>query len=266
MQIYTKYFHDRNLFICYISALKPTFVTTMELQGVALLGMQADEARLKAISQNIANVLTPGYKAQVPVIGSFVRQLDSLGRVQADAQSANSNVIDARAGNLRYTGNLDEVAVEGNAFLELAGTDGPVYTRQGSLRVDVRGRLVGSQGLPVQGISGDINLANAPFSVSASGEVSQGGRVVGTLKLVEFDHPSRLESLGNGTYAAGSARVDERAAGARLRPGFSEASNVSSAQEMVRLSETVRHYEALHKVVQGYDESLEKAIRKLGEF
>jgi flagellar basal body rod protein FlgG len=35
---------------------------------------------------------------------------------------------------------------------------------------------------------------------------------------------------------------------------------------MVRLSETVRHFEALHKVVQGYDESLEKAIRKLGEF
>jgi flagellar basal body rod protein FlgG len=238
----------------------------MELQGVALLGLQADEARLKAISQNIANVLTPGYKAQVPVTASFVRQLDSVGRADADTRPVGSSAIDPRSGNLRYTGNLDEVAVEGDAFLELAGPGGPVYTRQGSLRVDVRGRLVGTQGLPVVGTSGEIALANAPFSVSALGEVSQGGRVVGTLRLVAFDHPSRLESLGNGMYAQGAAQVDERASGARVRPGFSEASNVSSAQEMVRLSETVRHYEALHKVVQGYDESLEKAIRKLGEF
>jgi flagellar basal body rod protein FlgG len=141
-----------------------------------------------------------------------------------------------------------------------------VYTRQGNFRVDVRGRLVGTQGLPVLGTSGEITLGNAPFTVSALGEVSQGGRVVGTLKLVSFDHPSRLQSLGNGTYGQGAAQVDERASGARLRSGFSEASNVSSAQEMVRLSETVRHFEALHKVVQGYDESLEKAIRKLGEF
>lgn len=232
-----------------------------------MLGMQADEARLKAISQNIANVLTPGYKAQVPVTTSFVKQLDNLGRVLTDdAHAPASTVIDSRAGNLRYTGNLDDVAVEGAAFLELAGTSGPIYTRQGSLRVDVNGRLVGTQGLPVLGTSGEIVLANAPFSVSALGEVSQGGRVVGTLKLVSFDHPERLEALGNGTYAQGAARVDEGAGGARLRPGFSEASNVNSAQEMVRLSETVRHYEALHKVVQGYDESLEKAIRKLGEF
>ncbi len=238
----------------------------MELQGVALLGLQADEARLKAISQNIANVLTPGYKAQVPITASFVRQLDSLGRAEPGTQTTGSSAIDFRSGNLRYTGNLNEVAVEGDAFLELAGPGGPVYTRQGNLRVDVRGHLVGTQGLPVLDTSGEITLANAPFSVSALGEVSQNGRVVGTLKLVGFDHPSRLEALGNGTYAQGGAQVDDRASGARLRPGFSEASNVSSAQEMVRLSETVRHYEALHKVVQGYDESLEKAIRKLGEF
>lgn len=228
--------------------------------------MQADEARLKAISQNIANVLTPGYKAQVPITASFVSQLDSMGHVDTGVQATTSNAIDSRSGNLRYTGNVNDVAVEGDAFLELTGANGTVYTRQGNLHVDVRGRLVGTQGLPVLGTSGEITLANDPFAISALGEVSQGGRVVGTLKLVSFDQTSRLESLGNGTYALGTAQVNERPSGARLQPGFSEASNVSSAQEMVRLSETVRHYEALHKVVQGYDESLEKAIRKLGEF
>ena len=51
-----------------------------------------------------------------------------------------------------------------------------------------------------------------------------------------------------------------------LNQGFLEGSNVSSPQEMVRLSETVRHFESMQRIVQGYDESLEKSIRKLGEF
>jgi flagellar basal body rod protein FlgG len=51
-----------------------------------------------------------------------------------------------------------------------------------------------------------------------------------------------------------------------LRSGFLENSNVSSPQEMVRLNETVRHFEALQRIVQGHDESLENAIRKLGDF
>jgi flagellar basal body rod protein FlgG len=45
-----------------------------------------------------------------------------------------------------------------------------------------------------------------------------------------------------------------------------EASNVDSAGEMVRLTETVRHFESLQKIVQGYDATLEATIRKLGEF
>jgi flagellar basal-body rod protein FlgF len=41
---------------------------------------------------------------------------------------------------------------------------------------------------------------------------------------------------------------------------------VSSPQEMVRMTETVRHFEALSRIVQGYDDALEKTIRKLGDF
>jgi flagellar basal body rod protein FlgG len=37
-------------------------------------------------------------------------------------------------------------------------------------------------------------------------------------------------------------------------------------QEMVRMIETMRHFEASQKVVQAYDGILDKAISKLGDF
>jgi flagellar basal-body rod protein FlgG len=51
-----------------------------------------------------------------------------------------------------------------------------------------------------------------------------------------------------------------------IRTGYLENSNVNSSHEMVSLAETVRHFEALTRIAQGYDDVLEKTIRKLGEF
>jgi flagellar basal-body rod protein FlgF len=60
--------------------------------------------------------------------------------------------------------------------------------------------------------------------------------------------------------------VPEAKTPSTLRAGFLESSYLSSPQEMVRLTETVRHFESLQRLVQGYDETLEKSMRKLGEF
>jgi flagellar basal body rod protein FlgG len=91
--------------------------------------------------------------------------------------------------------------------------------------------------------------------------------VAGRLKLVQFDRAEGMVPSGNGIYLAGSAQqVSDTKMPSALRTGFLEGSNVSSPQEMVRLTETVRHFESLQRLVQGYDETLEKTIRKLGEF
>lgn len=233
---------------------------------IAALGMQADEARLKNISQNLANISTPGYRREIAVTPTFAQQVTNMAAQPVPAASANPVTIDTTAGVLRSTGSSTDVAIEGDAFFELDGPDGALYSRQGHMHVDVRGRLVGSQGLPVMGVGGEITLSNQPFTINAAGEVRQGDRVAGVIKLVKFDHPSTLQPSGNGTYAQGGARIDDQAGDSRLRSGFIEGSNVDSAQEMVRLTETVRHFEALSKVIQSYDDSLGTAIRKLGDF
>jgi flagellar basal-body rod protein FlgF len=242
----------------------------MDLMTIASIAMQNDQVRMESISHNIANVLTPGYKRQV-AITAFEAQLAAAaggnGRSgPAPGVRAATVAIDASAGPPRHTGNNQDVTIEGAGFFEVETAEGRAFTRRGDLRADLQGRLVGGHDFPVLGVGGEIRLASAPFTVAPNGDVEQDGRVAGRLKRVRFEQASALVPAGNGLYRQGAARISEAPGDARLRSGFLEAANVSSPQEMVRLTETVRHYEALAKIVQGYDESLDLAIRKLGEF
>ena len=243
----------------------------MDALAIASIGMQADLARMESISQNAANSLTPAYKRQVATTPSFavqVAQAESARAPQVRFQPAPaiSLAVDPSTGSMRPTGNAQDVAIEGPAFFEVATPDGPAYTKLGNLRADVQGRLVVGANLPVMGTGGEIRVANAPFSVAANGEVRQEGRIVGRLKLVAFEQPRQMLAAGGALYLAGQAKAQDAPAGATLRTGFLEGSNVNTPQEMVRMTETVRHFEALQKLVQGYDGMLENSIRKLGEF
>ncbi|WP_255490795.1 flagellar hook-basal body protein [Duganella sp. CY15W] len=244
----------------------------MDVTAIAASGMQQDLRRIDSISQNMANVLTPGYKRQVLMSKDFSQQVQQgLAAVTAlpaagiAPGSATQLSIDASAGTLRYTGNPQDLAIDGMAFFEIATPEGPAYTRQGSLHTDARGRLVTAAGAAVMGAGGDI-VVKGPFAVDANGDVRQGERVLTRLKLVSFANPEALLPLGGGAYAQGGARVAELDVAPSVRSGYQENSNVNTSQEMVRLSDTMRHFEALQRVIQGYDDSLEKTIRKLGEF
>ncbi len=236
----------------------------MDLNAIAAASLQRDMTKIEYVGQNVANDLTPGYKRQVPVPRNFAAQFQSES--EASAGGTMSVFIDPSAGTVRHTGSAQDVAVEGPAFLQVMSEDGLRYTRHGALRLDARGRLVGPGGLPVMGQQGEIVLANLPFQVLANGDVRQEGRNAGQLKLVQFDNPELLQAAGGGLYAQGGAQFATDPAPAAVRSGHLEQSNVKSAQEMVALTEAVRHFESMARLLQGHDESLEKTIRKLGEF
>ena len=243
----------------------------MDVMAIASIGMQGDLARMESISHNAANALTPGFKRQVPITAGFSVHLDSVQnarQLQLRQQTSEGTKvsIDAAAGPMRPTGNSHDVAIEGPSFFEIATPTGPAYTRQGSLHADMQGRLVTGQDMPIMGQAGEIRVTNTPLTIAANGDVTQDGRIVGRLKLVSFVQPRGLVPMGGGVYGAGTAQPQEAQGTSTLRAGFLEGSNVSTPQEMVRMTETVRHFESLQKLVQGYDEALEKTIRKLGDF
>ena len=239
--------------------------------AIAAQAMSDDMTRMSIISQNLANVSTIAYRKQLAVSRSFLDYLAApvaggTGAVPITLPRAEI-VMDQAAGTQRRTSNPLDFAIEGDGFFELRGAQGPIYTRRGDFQIDARGQLVSANGLPVMGVSGEISLASEGVRVDTDGKIYERDVQVAQLRIVRFANPQALHYAGSGLYVAPTGAASEPAApNQRVRQGYLENSNVASASEMVRLIETLRHFEANQKVIQGYDQMLERAIRTLGEF
>jgi flagellar basal-body rod protein FlgG len=237
-----------------------------DLLAIVAASMSDDMARMATISHNLANATTPGFKKDIPVSRPFVDYLQAYDQggseAIAAATSATTTVVDHRAGSLRYTGSALDVALEGPGFFELQGDQGPVYTRLGSFRLDASGRLMSASGLAV---SGNITLTGSQPRIDQQGRIFEDDKPVGQLRVVSFERPRELQKMGNGLFLAGDAGTGS-VSDSHVRQGFLENSNVVSTNEMVNVIETMRHFEANQKLIQGYDDMLDRAITRLGEF
>jgi flagellar basal-body rod protein FlgF len=245
--------------------------------------MQSDSAKLDRIAMNMANASTPGYRREVgalPPIGATSRGNSFAAYLGAgEAQSASmrstagaslgaqatATVADTRAGTFKSTGRGLDLALTGTEFFEIGTDAGPAYTRAGEFHVDVRGRLVTAGGNPVMGRGGEIVLTTPNPTIDGTGMVRENGNVVAQLKIVAFENAKSMARLGDGLWAPGEGMQIAADNATVVRQGYLENSNVSSLTEMRELIETMRHFESVQRMTQGYDEMIGNAIRKLGE-
>lgn len=221
-------------------------------------GMAADVSRLGTIAQNLSNTATPGYKRAVPTARPFL--------LEGSEPAVETSGADLRHASLRPTGEALDLAIDGDGFFEVQTEAGLAYTRRGDFRLDAAGRLVTHAGHVVLGQGGPLVLDTASPTIDRSGRLFDGDKPLGQLKVVAFADARALSRSADGLFTTSQAPTVQPESEARLRQGHLEASNVSPAAEMVRLMETVRHFEASQKVIQGIDEMTERALRKLGEF
>lgn len=257
--------------------------------GIALQSMQHDMKRVERVSVNMANALTPGYKREVVIEHPFSSMIAD-GMQHPDANNVRLTpamnlsdpsaigldfVTDHQSGTLKPTGEKLDFALASEGFFQVATPNGMAYTRQGSFRLDARGRLVTAQGYAVMGKGGEIQLhSNAP-RVDAEGKVfdsTQTNAAIGApanavaqLNIVRFEHPGLLQKNADGLWIASEDAGMLEVKNPQVMQAQLENSNVSSMQEMVTLMQTMRHLESMAKVAQGYDEMLGTAIRKLGD-
>lgn len=245
-----------------------------EILAIALNSMQNDMRQVEHVAMNLANTLTPGYKRQVAAPSSFgalVEQgTESTPSHPGRLAGAARTFVDVRPGALKHTGNSLDLAIDGQGYFEIATAQGPAYTRQGEFRVDERGRLVTAQGQAVMGNGGEILLSGAKPRIDRNGNVFDAGDPnaklpVARIKLVRFEDTGPMTSLGNGLLAPGGGMVQLGTSDIHIQQGYLEGSNVSTQQEMVQLMQSARHFESIQKAIQGYDEAVDTAIRKLGD-
>jgi flagellar basal-body rod protein FlgG len=258
-----------------------------QVLAVTLASMHQDMNRMDRVALNVANLSTPGYKREVAASRPFVDFVDQTDGVVRAADSprlltpaltsaAAQVLLDTRPGTVKLSGQTLDLALAGDGFFEVSTETGPAYTRQGSFRVDARGRLVTAQGLPVMGKSGEIYLTTQTPVIDAAGNITEPdattgpsavapGTPIAQIKVVRFDNAKSMQRLGNGLMEAGQNMTVVNETDAQIRQGALESSNVDSAVEMVQMMQTMRHFETMQKITQGYDDMLGTAIHKLGD-
>ncbi|HYD51301.1 MAG TPA: flagellar hook-basal body protein [Gemmatimonadaceae bacterium] len=266
-----------------------------EVFAVALASMHQDMARVDRVAQNLANATTPGYRREVTVSRSFADALASAAGVSQSARpepvegravgstvpgklsdaGAVGVLLDTRPGTLRITAQPLDLAIEGEGYFEVATDTGRAYTRAGAFQLDARGRLVTPQGFPVLGTDGEIVLTTRTPAIDPAGRITEPDAASGPartpdaavaqLRIVRFSENATLRNTGGGLLECDEPPDAIEQASVRVRQGALENANVSSAREMVHLMETVRHFETMQRVVQGYDELIATSIRKLGD-
>ncbi len=245
-----------------------------DIMSAVVSALRADQSRLEQASLNAANATTPGYKRTSLVALSFSEVMD--GQQPASARSADqwvapsytlNKVTDFAAGSLQHSGRTLDVAVEGRGFIQLTNGSRTWLTRTASLQVNELGELVGSNGLKVVGLGGDLHPGtDNDLTIAADGELTRGGQSIGRIELALPKDEAQLTSDDGVLFVAASDKLDTTSADAGvIRSGFLEGSNTNNLKEMLSVMESVRHFESLIRLAQGYDDVMGKSIQKLGE-
>ncbi|WP_005034686.1 flagellar hook-basal body protein [Holophaga foetida] len=243
--------------------------------AVTLNSMHQDMSRLDRVAFNLANAATPGFKREVAVSRPFLSALEDAATSVRGMEGQHPTLqvrLDLGAGTLKSTGESLDLALTGDGFFEVSTEAGLAYTRQGSFHLDAQGRLVTAQGHAVMGTRGEIFLKSPNPSIDATGQIretpkegeSASPEPVAQIKVVRFEATQAMQRLGDGLMTAGTNLGSANLSG-QVRQGNLENANVSSLQEMVQMMQTMRHFESMQKVAQGYDELLGTAIHKLGD-
>jgi flagellar basal-body rod protein FlgF len=220
---------------------------------LSMSGAKAMMERQEVLANNLANVSTVGFRAELHAFRSV--PVEGSGASTRVYSLETTPGYDAAAGPTMPTGRPLDVAVQGNAWLSLQALDGTeAYTRAGSLTVSNDGTLMNHAGLTVVGENGPLQLPpNSEVSIGEDGTVSATSGaappvVVGRLKLVTPE--GQLLRGTDGLFRTKGGDPLDADPAARLRSGALEGSNVSPVGAMVAMIGASRQFESQMKMLQ----------------
>jgi len=242
------------------------------LDNAAYIGLSRQmtlRRELDIVANNIANADTTGFKVEQLLVGTEVGQRARNHNVQPGASFVLDHGIgrDFAQGALQQTGRDLDFGIEGEGvFFTVADGQGDAYTRDGAFTLDGEGRLVTKAGAAVQGEGGEIVLdaTQGPVTVASDGTMTQAGLPVGRLSLARFDALGVLSKDGDGLYRNRSNAQPIEAAGAQVRQGMLEGSNVDPLVEITSMIEISRAYERASKMIEQTSELSRRSIERLG--
>lgn len=238
--------------------------------GALHVGLSAQVAlrdRLETLAHNLANVSTPGFRAEQSKFDQAVAQIGS-SRPSVAFVEAQAPYLSRLSGGMAKTDSPLDVAIVGDSFFALETPQGQVFTRDGRMFLSPTGLLLSVEGHPVLDVGGaplQLDPAGPPPVVARDGMIAQGGRQIGAIGLYSIDPEARLARGPN------SGVIPDRPPAATLDfvrnaviQGHVENSNVSGVTEMSRLIMVERMFENVVNSMGAAESSAVDAIKTLG--
>ncbi len=248
--------------------------------STAATGLEAQQANIDRIANDLANANTDGYKRARNEFQDLMYETikEPGGSLGAGSQSpvgiqtglgvkvgAIHKIFEQGPAKMTY--HPYDLMIEGTGFFPVQLANGQIgYTRNGSFHVDAQGRLQLANGAQlVPQITIPANAIN--FVISGSGEVKavlpgQQEAVLGQIQLINFQNVEGLSAKGDGIYEATLASgtpiqglPGEDGLGV-IQQGALEGSNVNVANSMVDMITSQRAYEMGTKVMGVVDQML----------
>jgi len=237
---------------------------------VAMTGAREVTRQLAAVTQNLANVSTQGFRAQLnvfralPVVGEGARTRAFV--LETTPRS------DFTPGVLQHTVRPLDVALSGPGWIAVQGGDGKeAYTRMGHLQVSQNGLLQTTTGLNVLGDGGPISVPpDQDIQVGRDGSVStvpigQNLTDVAIVGRIKLTNPAETDLVhgDDGLFRLNSGQPADADANVSLVSGALELSNVNPAEALVNMVSLSRQFEMNMRVLraaQDNDTSADKVL------
>lgn len=237
-------------------------------------GAQAQSHRLQQVSNNLANVDTPGFKPQATILQARFAELIEEGVVSPGLGGVDDvgggvtiqpEQTEFKVGPVQTTGRETDFAIhDKDSFFVLQRGDQQLLSRAGDFLFDSAGQLVNSGGDLVLGNDGTpIQIdPKKPFRVGAQGRIHQAG-VAQEMMLARPKHLGDLANVGGNLFRP-LAEFDLAPPGQRnVVAGSLEQSAVSPTGTMMELIETTRAYEANVQMIKNQDSVLGSLIGRV---
>ncbi|MBM3927099.1 MAG: flagellar basal-body rod protein FlgG [Sphingomonadales bacterium] len=248
---------------------------------IARTGIDAQDMRMRVISNNLANVNTTGFKKDRAAFETLAYQIVTAPGSASTQETQYATGLNLGTGvrvqgtsrintqgSLQTTGHSLDMALDGDGYFQVQLPGGQLgYTRAGNFSRSAQGLMVTSEGYQVMpGIT--IPEGTTSISIGEDGTVSATipgqteATQIGQIQVASFANAAGLTSIGDnyliengasGTANLGIAGQDGRG---KIRQGMLEGSNVNVVEELVDMIETQRAYEVNSKMISATDEML----------
>ncbi|HIJ89739.1 MAG: flagellar basal-body rod protein FlgF [Desulfobulbaceae bacterium] len=222
--------------------------------------LQNQEQRLNQVTNNLANVDTPGFKKETVTFDEMLYQ--ATRNRKRVGKGLNINTVHQQ-GVVQKTDAPLDLAISGDGFFRVQGPDGVRYTRAGNFQRNNEGLLVTANGYPVLGEAGPIAITGKKVDVAQDGGIFVDGVRVDRLAVVTAD-PKGLKKEGENLFRLADGAAEEASPNFRLLQGHLEKSNVNTVTEMTEMIDLYRAYEGQQKMIRAVDDLDDLAVRRVG--